>query len=94
MLVSDGILSGDKSDLLRIINKNIYKERNQSADYLIGHAYFINDKHVKEILNNKVIPLLMEYFSGKKETVSKIFTDTNWKVAYNATTYIWDVEPK
>lgn len=76
--------------LLQKINEEIYKLKN-SADYLIGHAYFMKDEAIETTLRNKVIPLLMEYFSGKTKIVSDIFNETNWKVEYDTTKFNWTI---
>ena len=83
----------DASSLLQKINEAVFKEK-KSSDYLIGHAYFMKNQPIKSVLQNKVVPLLMEYFSGKTDIVSKIFTETNWNVNYNTTNYSWDIAPK
>lgn len=80
-------------DLLRKLNQEIFKLKN-SADYLIGHAYFMNDQPIESTLKNKVIPLLMEYFAGKSRIVSEIFNATNWKVEYDTTIFDWIISPK
>ncbi|MCZ8215426.1 MAG: AAA family ATPase, partial [Cyclobacteriaceae bacterium] len=56
------IKDDDKAALLIQINQAVYEQK-KSADYLIGHAYFMNDSSIPDILKKKVIPLLMEYFS-------------------------------
>jgi 5-methylcytosine-specific restriction protein B len=76
--------------LLQKINEEIYKLKN-SADYLIGHAYFMKDEAFETTLKNKVIPLLMEYFSGKTKIVSDIFNETTWKVEYDTTKFNWRI---
>lgn len=76
--------------LLRKINTAVF-EKKSSADYLIGHAYFMNNKLISETLKNKVIPLLMEYFMGKTGFVEDIFKTTDWKVIYNKETYSWGI---
>ena len=76
--------------LLQKINEEIYKLKN-SADYLIGHAYFMKDEAIETTLRNKVIPLLMEYFSGKTKIVSDIFNETTWKVEYDTTKFNWTI---
>ncbi len=92
-LQKEGKITAEKTELLKQINKAIYKKRN-SADYLIGHAYFINDKSVEEILRNKVVPLLAEYFSGKTKEVSEIFSETNWTVSFDEVNYRWNILSK
>lgn len=83
-------LKPETAILLQKINKEIYKLKN-SADYLIGHAYFMKDEAIETTLRNKVVPLLMEYFSGKTKIVSDIFNDTTWSVSYNTTTFNWEI---
>lgn len=83
-------LNEEESSILRKVNEAVFKEK-KSADYLIGHAYFMKGQTIQTVLQNKVVPLLMEYFSGKTDIVSKIFADTNWNVTYNTTNFIWDI---
>ena len=47
------------------------EEKLKSSDLLIGHSYFMNKdiNSLPEILNNKVIPLLYEYFYDQREKV-------------------------
>ena len=86
----DEIKNVDAKTLLQKINEEIYKLKN-SADYLIGHAYFMKGQAIEETLRNKIVPLLMEYFSGKTKIVSDIFNDTNWKVEYDTTKFDWTI---
>ena len=83
-------LKSEAKTLLQKINEEIYKLKN-SADYLIGHAYFMKDEAIETTLRNKVIPLLMEYFSGKTKIVSDIFNETTWKVEYDTTQFNWTI---
>jgi 5-methylcytosine-specific restriction endonuclease McrBC GTP-binding regulatory subunit McrB len=78
----------DAKTLVQKINEEIYKLKN-SADYLIGHAYFMKDDAIEKTLRNKIVPLLLEYFSAKTKIVSDIFNDTNWKVEYDTTKFDW-----
>lgn len=80
----------DAKTLVQKINEEIYKLKN-SADYLIGHAYFMKDDAIEKTLRNKIVPLLLEYFSGKTKIVSDIFNDTNWKVEYDTTKFDWTI---
>ncbi len=81
-------------NILKHINKEIYN-RKKSADYLIGHGYFMNGGETPEtskVLQNKVIPLLMEYFSGKTEVVEEIFKGSEWSVKYDTEKYGWEIK--
>jgi len=84
-------LEAEKKTLLRHINDIVYQKK-RSADYLVGHAYFLNNIPLESVLRNKVIPLLMEYFSGKSEVISEIFTGSGWRVAYNPDHFLWDIQ--
>jgi len=86
-------LKSEAKTLLQKINEEIYKLKN-SADYLIGHAYFMKDETIETTLRNKVIPLLMEYFSGKTKIVSDIFNETTWKVEYDTTQFNWTISQR
>jgi 5-methylcytosine-specific restriction protein B len=82
---SDGVF-------LKHINKEIYS-RKKSADYLIGHAYFMTGLDTFKIIKNKIIPLLMEYFSGKTEVVEEIFKNSSWSIKYDIEKYDWIIQP-
>lgn len=85
-------LEESDGDLLKHINKQIYS-RKKSADYLIGHAYFMTGLDTFKIIKNKIIPLLMEYFSGKTEVVEEIFKNSSWGVKYDIEKYDWIIQP-
>ena len=87
------IINSEASNLLQKINEEIFKLKN-SSDFLIGHAYFMKDQTIETTLRNKVIPLLMEYFSGKTKIVSDIFNETPWKVDYDTTNFDWKISPR
>ena len=55
----------DLTDLLKTINKRI--EKLIDKDHMIGHSYFLNIsnlKGLKSTFQNKILPLLQEYFFG------------------------------
>lgn len=85
--------SPEKEELLAKINHNIYAKK-KSADYLIGHAYFMADLPIETVLRNKVIPLLGEYFSGKTDIVQSVFDGTGWEVFYDTETFVWNISKK
>ena len=85
-------LEESDGELLRHINKEIYS-RKKSADYLIGHAYFMSGIETSKVLKNKVIPLLMEYFSGKTEVVEELLRSKSWDISYDVEKYDWVIQP-
>ncbi len=62
----NGIVNGiDLSALLETINKRI--EKLLDKDHMIGHSYFLSIEgleDLKSVFQNKIIPLLQEYFFG------------------------------
>lgn len=64
--IPDGILNGiDLFELLNTLNRRI--EKLLDKDHMIGHSYFLsvsNLKGLKKTFQNKIIPLLQEYFFG------------------------------
>lgn len=55
-----------------MINLNDYlKENLSNSDLLIGHSFFINNipTDLSTILNNKIIPLLYEYFNDQESKI-------------------------
>ena len=67
------LLASPAKEILTKLNKAI-RDEHKPADFLIGHAYFIGktEAQLPEVFNNRVIPLLMEYFNGKATTVIKL----------------------
>ena len=51
-------------------------------DFQIGHSYFMKkeNKNLIKRMNNKVIPLLLEYFMNNSDDVIKILESANLKV--------------
>lgn len=80
----------NQRELLKNINNKIY-EKKKSADYLIGHAYFMKGLKTDVVIQNKIIPLLMEYFSGKTAIIEEIFNSSNFKVRYSTENFNWEV---
>ena len=72
-VVKDKVLKA----LLENLNINILKEL--GPDYQIGHSFFINksEKDLNDLMNNKVLPLLNEYYYGDNEKILNIFTNTS-----------------
>lgn len=60
-------------ETLEKINKELYK-RLKSTDLLVGHSYFIGKTidDLEEIMNDRIIPLLYEYFFDNKDKVKEV----------------------
>lgn len=81
------------SEKLRKLNEAI-KEAKKSPDFMIGHAYFINrgDADFKQIMNNKVIPLLYEYFNGRESFVKEVLDKAELEVVQNQFSHNWEMK--
>lgn len=84
------LLPRAEEELLAHINTRIF-EKKKSADYLIGHAYFMTAMGIEDVLRKRVVPLLSEYFSGKPEIIKDIFDGSGWSVTFNTSTFEWDI---
>ncbi|MDB5260726.1 MAG: hypothetical protein JWQ14_7 [Adhaeribacter sp.] len=84
-------LEESDGELLKHINKQIYS-RKKSADYLIGHAYFMSGVETTKVIKNKIIPLLIEYFSGKTDIIEDIFKNSGWSIWYDLEKYEWEIQ--
>jgi glucosamine 6-phosphate synthetase-like amidotransferase/phosphosugar isomerase protein len=61
------------------INKEVISRKGH--DFTIGHSYFMGeDYELKSTIDNKVVPLLLEYFMNDYEEVTKILGAANLKV--------------
>lgn len=74
----DGLNQKD-ADLLKAINTNITDKKigSKSADFQIGHAFFMKDMPTDDVMNLKVFPLLMEYFNNNTDLVTKVISKSN-----------------
>ncbi len=72
------VLTSPAKELLKRLNQALIKHK-KSADFQIGHAYFINKSaaQLKGVLDNRVIPLLMEYFNGRTEMVKTVLDEAD-----------------
>ncbi|WP_418639461.1 AAA family ATPase [Winogradskyella sp.] len=60
-------------DILEAINKEIISRK--GYDFTIGHSYFMGDDYdLKHTIDNKVIPLLLEYFMNDFDEVKKLLS--------------------
>ena len=82
------VLEGKAKSLMIALNKAILSHK-KSADFLIGHAYFIGkqDSQLKSVMDNRVIPLLMEYFNGRTDLVKKVLDEAGIKHTHSELTY-------
>jgi 5-methylcytosine-specific restriction protein B len=89
VLINAGL--AERADLLRKINLAIFNKKN-TADYLIGHAYFLAEQDISIILLKKIIPLLNEYFGNRFDDVKSVFNQTEWTAIFDTESYCWQVK--
>lgn len=69
--------------ILEKINKKIIELK--GYDFQIGHAYFMGEnKDLKERMNKKVIPLLLEYFMNDEKEVKNILNSAGLEIETNS----------
>ena len=74
-------------EVLKKLNTEIIKRNGH--DFQIGHSYFMGDnKDLSEIMNRKVIPLLLEYFKNDETEVTQILKTADLVVKKD----IWPLE--
>ena len=61
----------DKNSFLKKLNEEIRGNngKGKGIDFQIGHADFMKSLSLKDTLNNKTIPLLMEYYRNKTDEI-------------------------
>jgi 5-methylcytosine-specific restriction endonuclease McrBC GTP-binding regulatory subunit McrB len=63
----------DKALFMDSLNTRLRTEK--GVDFQIGHAYFLKDNSLADVINENVIPLLTEYFRNDLEKVKSLISD-------------------
>lgn len=70
------LIEAPYGELLNKINAQMVAQK--GPDYQLGHAYFMpkngNGLDVKDVFDNKIIPLLYEYFMNDGDAVKNVLT--------------------
>lgn len=66
------------SEILRLLNERICAKKNR--DFQIGHSYFMDNEKLEEIMNRKIIPLLLEYFMNNEKEVRELLVFEGYSV--------------
>lgn len=57
---------------------NTYLRKDKGVDFQIGHAYFLNERNINEIINQNILPLLVEYYRNDSNKVKKIMNEIDF----------------
>lgn len=63
----------DKKEFMDLLNAKLRVDK--GVDFQIGHAYFLKDNLLKDVINENVIPLLTEYYRNDLEKVKKLLSN-------------------
>jgi 5-methylcytosine-specific restriction endonuclease McrBC GTP-binding regulatory subunit McrB len=63
----------EKAIFMDSLNTKLRVEK--GVDFQIGHAYFLKSNSLGDVINENIIPLLVEYMRNDLEKVKKIFAD-------------------
>lgn len=63
----------DKASFMDSLNTRLREDK--GVDFQIGHAYFLKDNSLADIINENIIPLLVEYLRNDLEKVKKLLSD-------------------
>ena len=63
----------EKKAFMKSVNTLLRKEK--GVDFQIGHAYFLKENLLSDVINVNIIPLLTEYFRNDLDKVRKHMKD-------------------
>jgi hypothetical protein len=63
----------EKAAFMESLNSRLRVDK--GVDFQIGHAYFLKDNLLVDVINENVIPLLTEYYRNDLEKVKKLLAD-------------------
>lgn len=82
-------LDKDLGERLNRMNSKLV-EMKGSGDWMIGHAYFMKQEELQAI-NDQVIPLLYEYFSGRNDFVREVLEAAGYQIEQDSLSRLWTV---
>jgi hypothetical protein len=75
-VISDHCKSRDKDEKKTFMDSlNARLRSDKGVDFQVGHAYFLKDNSLADVINENVIPLLVEYLRNDLEKVKKLLSD-------------------
>lgn len=75
-IIKEYCKSSDKTDKINFMDSlNARLRVDKGVDFQIGHAYFLKDNSLADVINENVIPLLTEYYRNDLEKVKKLLSE-------------------
>lgn len=75
-IITNFCKSSDKVDKALFMDSlNTRLRVDKGVDFQIGHAYFLKDNSLADVINENVIPLLTEYYRNDLEKVKNLLSD-------------------
>lgn len=75
-LIANYCKSDDKAEKASFMDSlNTRLRVDKGVDFQIGHAYFLKDNSLADVINENIIPLLVEYLRNDLEKVKKLLSD-------------------
>jgi 5-methylcytosine-specific restriction protein B len=77
--------SSDKEEKSKFMSAlNLRLRNDKGVDFQIGHAYFLNENFLIDVINENIVPLLIEYFRNDLEKVNKgLMSTDDYKKLYD-----------
>lgn len=63
----------EKAEFMDALNARLRMDK--GVDFQIGHAYFLKENSLADVINENIIPLLVEYLRNDLEKVKKLLSD-------------------
>lgn len=71
----------EKKAFLDSINKQLIEDK--GVDFQIGHAYFLKENSLKDVINKNILPLLVEYFRNDLKKVESFMSRIGYPIVYS-----------
>ena len=68
----------EKATFMDLLNSRLRIEK--GVDFQVGHAYFLKENSLDDVINENIIPLLVEYLRNDLEKVKKLLSDLGKQV--------------
>ena len=68
----------EKATFMDLLNTRLRIEK--GVDFQVGHAYFLKENSLDDVINENIIPLLVEYLRNDLEKVKKLLSDLGKQV--------------